>query len=154
MDLGVECAGTVEIPVEFLVAHHKNASKGETQRSLRIFFGVEESQSGPPGTTEEVPPVDTQMLAHPLVIFYQYVGSITLDEGTGIPADGESLGWRERCRPLVVGDDTEPAGIEISEVDFIATGAGAAVQIDHRDSIGIAVLEVGQTMTVAHLQLA
>lgn len=113
-------------PVDVLRTAEEDAAQDQRMDPLGMGLRVGQRQGRAPGTAEQHPLLDTQVLAQALHVRHQLPGAVLLQAG---------VGRGTAATALVEGDDTVEVGIEEATRQGIATGAGAAVDEDDRQSV-------------------
>ena len=93
-----------------------------------VLDSIGERQGRTPRAAEDHPFVDAEVLAERFDVFDKMLGGVVLKPGIGLRASGA---------PLVENDDTVEFRVEKTPMRRIGSGAGSAVQENHRHPGGI-----------------
>ena len=114
-------------PANILRAGEEDAAHDQAMHALGVGLRVGQGQGRTPGTAEQHPFVDAQVLADALKVGDQIPGGVVLETGP----------WRRAAAAtLVEGDNMVEVRVEIAAALGVATGAGASMDEHDRQAFG------------------
>ena len=135
----------IQEPVDLLRAAQENAAQHAADDAVGMGLGIGERQRRAPGPAEQQKALDRQMAAQDLDIRDEVRRGVVLQAAQRT---------RPSRAPLVENDDAPVVRIEETTMHRAGAGAGAAVQEQHRPSIGVAGLLPIHDMTAGERQIA
>lgn len=109
-------------PLDFLRTAEEDPTQDQAMHPLWMGLGVGQGQGRAPGTAEQHPFFDAQVLADALQVFDQIPGGVVFQAGVGGGATATAL---------VEGDDTVKVRIEVATTLRVAASTRATVNEHH-----------------------
>ena len=129
--LGEKPAHTGHEPFDLVAPAQEDAAQRKSEAMLRMRFGIRKCETGPPGSTEDEPAIDIEMLPEGLNVRDEMSCRVVRQVA-------------ERCRtpgtPLVKNHDPVVARIEEPPMRRNGASPRPSVQEDDRDAFGVSAL--------------
>jgi hypothetical protein len=132
-------------PVDLLLAEQEDAAHNEFGHTLRVRLGIGESQGGAPGSSENLPSLDSQVLADLFNIADEVPGGVGFESCVGCALAAASL---------VKVNDAVFFRVEEAALLGIGTAARTAVQKNYRLTGRVAALLEVELVDRRHLEPA
>ena len=130
-------------PAQLSRTQHENATQDQLGDPLSVGLRVGEGQRAAPGTAEDLPAFDAQVLPKPFDIRHEVPGRVVVETGV----------WRAAATAALVEQD-DPVAFRVPEAPHVcgAAAAGTAVQENGRLSGVVAALFVVEGMAAADVK--